>query len=114
MENWITICQTTDLVPNAGVCALVVDEQVAVFNCTRTGGLYAVSNYDPISDANVLSRGIIGSLDGQPYVASPLYKQHFHLETGVCLEEPHHQIKTYPIREHNGSVQVLAAVSQAA
>ncbi|UUM31956.1 nitrite reductase small subunit NirD [Vibrio japonicus] len=114
MENWVTICQVSDLVPNAGVCALVVDQQVAIFSCTRTGSLYAVSNYDPIGDANVLSRGIIGSLDGQPYVASPLYKQHFHLETGVCLEEPHYQIKTYPVREYHGSIQVQSALSQAA
>ena len=39
--------------------------------------LYAIGNYDPAGDANVLSRGIIGSVNGQTVVASPLYKHHF-------------------------------------
>ncbi|GAM60705.1 nitrite reductase (NAD(P)H) small subunit [Vibrio ishigakensis] len=54
----------------------------------------------------MLSRGIIGSIEGEPYVASPLYKQHFHLQTGACLEEPEQQIKTYPVRAHEGEIQV--------
>lgn len=106
MENWQTICPLEDLAPNVGVCALIEEQQVAIFRCTRSDSLFAVSNYDPIGQANVLSRGIIGSIDGQPYVASPLYKQHFHLQTGACLEEPEQQIKTYPIRAKDGLVQV--------
>ncbi|WP_375748252.1 nitrite reductase small subunit NirD [Vibrio sp. HN007] len=114
MSNWITVCQADDLVSSIGLCALVGDQQVAIFSCKRTGSLYAVSNFDPIGKANVLSRGIIGSLDDKPYVASPLYKQHFNLETGICLEEPEYQIKTYPVREQNGAVQVQLTVSKAA
>ncbi|MGX9418185.1 nitrite reductase small subunit NirD [Vibrio sp. RC27] len=106
MENWQTICSIEDLAPNVGVCALVEGKQVAVFRCTRTQSLYAISNYDPIGKANVLSRGIIGGIDGKLCVASPLYKQHYSLETGECLEQPEYQLDTYPIREHNGSVQV--------
>lgn len=108
MDDWNTICPVTDLVPNMGVCALVAGKQVAVFNCTRTHSLYAISNYDPIGKANILSRGLIGSIEEQPYVASPLYKQHFNLRTGECLEQPHHQIEIYPVREQNGQIQVQA------
>ena len=104
MDNWQTVCSAQDLVPNIGACASVLGEQVAIFSCTRTDSLYAISNFDPIGDANVLSRGIIGCIDGQPYVSSPLYKQHFHLETGTCLEEPEYQLKTYPIRVMDDSV----------
>ncbi|PWI33555.1 nitrite reductase (NAD(P)H) small subunit [Vibrio albus] len=114
MDNWHTICSEKDLVPNIGICALVAGKQVAVFNCTRTGSLYAVSNYDPIGKANILSRGIIGSLEDKPYVASPLYKQHFNLETGECLEEPVHKIEVYPVREQDGQIQVQAAEAVAA
>lgn len=114
MENWQTICSAADLVPNIGVCALVDGKQVAIFSCSRTDSLYAVSNFDPIGKANVLSRGIVGSIDGQPYVASPLYKQHFHLETGECLEEPEHRIATYPVRIVNGAVEVQLAEAIAA
>jgi nitrite reductase (NADH) small subunit len=114
MDNWNTICSASDLVPNMGICALVAGKQVAVFNCTRTGSLYAVSNYDPIGKANILSRGLIGSIEGKPYVASPLYKQHFNLETGECLEKPMHRIETFAVREQDGQIQVQAAEAVAA
>ncbi|XAW88171.1 nitrite reductase small subunit NirD [Vibrio sp. CDRSL-10 TSBA] len=114
MENWITICQAEDLVPNVGVCALVGGEQVAIFSCQRSGQLYAVSNFDPIGQANVMSRGMMGSLGGEPYVASPLYKQHFHLLSGECLEDGQYRLKTYPVRQQDGVVQVLASLANAA
>jgi len=50
--------------------------------------VFAIGNYDPASDANVLSRGIVGDIGGEIVVASPIYKQHFSLITGRCLEEP--------------------------
>lgn len=109
MTQWQTICTQSDLTPNAGVCALVNGEQVAVFYCGKTQQVFAISNYDPIGQAYVLSRGIIGSIGAIPVVASPLYKQHFNLQTGECLEEPGYTLKTYPIRLAAGEVQLLAA-----
>lgn len=114
MENWQTVCAVEDLVANIGVCALVAGEQVAIFSCKRTESLYAISNFDPIGQANILSRGLIGSIGGEPYVASPLYKQHFHLASGQCLEEPEYQVKTYPIRAQDGVIQVGVAEAIAA
>jgi nitrite reductase/ring-hydroxylating ferredoxin subunit len=32
-------------------------------------------------------RGIIGDLQGERVIASPIYKQHFSLATGRCLED---------------------------
>ncbi|MEZ8822743.1 nitrite reductase small subunit NirD [Vibrio amylolyticus] len=107
MKNWITVCSTDDLLPNMGVCAKVEEQQVAIFYCGRSRKLYALSNLDPFSGVNVISRGIIGSLDEQPCVASPLYKQHFNLETGVCIEEPNVQLSTYPIRQSDNAIQVM-------
>ncbi len=69
-------------------------EQVAIFLESKNSEIYAVSNYDPIGEANVLSRGLICSLGDKLTVASPLYKQHFCLATGECVEEPEHQLKT--------------------
>jgi len=34
---------------------------------------------------------------GEPVVASPLYKQHFSLRSGVCLEDDSVRVKTYPV-----------------
>ena len=68
--------------------------------------VYAINNYDPFGCANVLSRGLIGDINGQPVVASPLYKQHFNLQTGACLEDETVTIPAYAVRIENGSVQV--------
>ena len=44
--------------------------QIAIF---RVGdAIYALDNYDPHSEANVLSRGLVGDLNGEPVVA-PLF-----------------------------------------
>src|SRR5579859_7332731 len=67
------ICRLDDIVPGTGVCALVGDEQVAVFRVDDC--VYALGNFDPFSRANVLSRGIVGDLKGELVVASPVYKQ---------------------------------------
>ncbi|MDN3683061.1 nitrite reductase small subunit NirD [Vibrio tapetis subsp. quintayensis] len=106
MTNWQTVCTKDDLVPQTGVCAKVGDQQIALFYCGRTQGLYAISNYDPIGKANVLSRGMMGSIAGEPCVASPLYKQHFHLETGLCIEDPDHKVDTFSVREHESNIQI--------
>ncbi len=109
MSNWVTVCGEADLTVNTGVCALHNGEQVAIFCVGAEKSLYAVSNYDPIGEANVLSRGIVGSIGEAVVVASPLYKQHFNLETGKCLENPEHTLKTYAVRLLDGGVQVQAA-----
>ena len=106
MAQWQDVCNVDDLQPDSGVCALVEGRQVAIFYMRKECAVYAINNYDPFGHANVLSRGIIGDINGQPVVASPLYKQHFNLQTGVCLEDETVTIPTYAIRIENGSIQV--------
>jgi nitrite reductase (NADH) small subunit len=82
------VCRRSDLIANSGVCALVDGQQVAVFYLPEEQPpVYAIGNWDPIGKANVLSRGIVGDVQGRLVVASPLYKQHFDLLTGQCLED---------------------------
>ncbi len=108
--HWQDICHLDAIVPNAGRCALVKGEQIAIFRVKKNGNdaLYAVHNHDPFSQANVISRGIVGSIDGKIVVASPIYKQHFCLKTGSCLEDDTAQLKTYPVRIENNRVQLSA------
>jgi nitrite reductase (NADH) small subunit len=106
MTQWQNVCSVDDLQPDSGVCALVEGQQVAIFYMSNDKAVYAINNYDPFGNANVLSRGIIGDINGQPVVASPLYKQHFNLQTGVCLEDETVTIPAYAIRIENGRVQV--------
>ena len=106
MAQWQDACSVDDLQPDSGVCALVEGRQVAIFYMSKDKAVYAINNHDPFGNANVLSRGIIGDINGQPVVASPLYKQHFNLQTGVCLEDETVRIPAYAVRIENGKVQV--------
>lgn len=110
MSEWIIVCQVDDLEPDSGVCALVDGRQVAIFYIPKIQAIYAVDNYDPIGKANVLSRGMIGDIQGEPVVASPLYKQHYSLKNGVCLEDESVRIGVYDVRiDENGQVEINVA-----
>jgi NAD(P)H-dependent nitrite reductase small subunit len=101
------VCKLSDIVPNTGVCALVGERQVAIFRLDDDR-VFAIGNNDPFSNANVLSRGIVGDLKGEVVVASPVYKQHFSLATGRCLEEPEVSVPVYAVRVDRETVWVEA------
>ncbi len=104
--NWTTICDLTDIAPDTGVCALVQGEQIAIFRQARTDRLFAIGNYDPAGRANVLSRGLLAQLGEVTSVASPLYKHHYCLETGSCLEDAGLSVPVYRVRLESGRVEV--------
>jgi nitrite reductase (NADH) small subunit len=106
MSTWIEVCRIDDLQADSGVCALVQGEQVAIFYLAKLQTIYALANYDPFCSANVLSRGMIGDIGGQPMVASPMYKQHFNLLTGVCFEDESVVVPAYQVRIEQDRVQV--------
>ena len=98
----IKLCNISDLVEKSGVCALIESdagqEQVALFYLPDTEQkVFGIGNWDPCGEANVLSRGIVGSVGDELVVASPLYKQHFSLVSGQCLEEEDKSVKVYPL-----------------
>ena len=106
-QNYTDVCALNDITPDTGVCALVNGQQVAIFRPVSSGKLYAVGNYCPAGKANILSRGILADIKGQLTVASPLYKQHYVLETGECLEEDI-SIPTFKVKVENNRVFVSA------
>jgi nitrite reductase (NADH) large subunit len=102
--SWQFICELDDVIPDAGVAAFVDGRQIAIF---RVGDqVYALDNYDPNSEANVLSRGLVGDLNGEPVVASPIYKHHFSLISGRCIEDPEQSVIAYPAHVSEGRVWV--------
>ncbi len=108
--SWTSVCAIDDIVPDTGVCALVEGTHVAVFRIERgERGVYAIENYDPASQASVLSRGLVGSLGDRLVVASPIYKHHFDLRTGECLESPDKSVLAFRTRVEDGRVWVAAA-----
>jgi nitrite reductase (NADH) large subunit len=110
--SWVSACELSDLLPAAGVCALIAGRQVALFQVGD--GVFAIDNFDPASEANVLSRGLTGDLKGELVVASPLYKHHYSLATGRCLEDPALSVNVYPVRVMDGRVWVGVESHQAA
>ena len=105
--DWVAVCRLEDIVPNTGVCALVGGRQIAVFRLDDDC-VHALHNYDPFSRANVMSRGIVGDVKGELVVASPVYKQHFSLISGQCLEDPDVRIPVVAVRVEEGRVWVSA------
>ena len=103
--EWTLVCPLDQIVPDTGVCALLQDAQVAVF---RVGAddVYAIGNVDPHSQAAVLSRGLVGSIGERIVVASPIYKQHFDLRNGECIESAAHSVDSYRARIVNGQVWI--------
>ena len=104
--QWHAVCALSKLSPDRGACALIQGRQIAIF-LSSFGELFAVSNLDPVSRANVMSRGILGSIGGRPTVSSPMYKQRFDLESGVCLDDPSIGLSVFAVRVTDGIVEVL-------
>ncbi len=105
-SEFVAVCQYEDLQENLGQCALINGKQVAFFRVSGSEKIFAIANYDPFSDANVLSRGVVGDLQGRLVVASPIYKQHFDLESGQCLEDETVVLDTYATRVVAGVVEI--------
>lgn len=115
-ETMVRVCAISDLEVERGRAALLGDEQVALF-LLADGSVHGVSNLDPYSGANVISRGIVGSRGDAPTVASPLHKQIFDLRTGVCLEtqgKPDAALRVWPVRVIGDDVHIDVAGSATA
>jgi nitrite reductase (NADH) small subunit len=110
------VCRFDELTRDRGVCALVAGEPVAVFRCSPADELFAIGNVDPFCGASVLSRGLVGALevDGAtvPYVASPMRKHRFELQSGRCLDDPTVTVGSFAVRQTNGVVEVAPADSR--
>lgn len=112
--RWIDICGLDDLPYDAGVAARLEpgdgsSRQIALFRIEDSDELYAIANLDPFSRANVLGRGILCRIGGEPAVASPVFKQHFRLRDGRCVEDDSVRVEVFPVRVRDGRVAVGVA-----
>jgi nitrite reductase (NADH) small subunit len=111
--DWVAVCTMRQLIPERGVAVLVGGHQVALFRVTSPVGedfVYAVGHRDPFAGANVVARGIVGSVgtgdDQRDTVASPMYKHVFELATGRCLTDPSDRLPVYRTWVAGGVVYV--------
>jgi len=112
-DGWVRVCALKDLEVERGRAALLGGTQIALFLLYGPDGtpgrVHAVSNLDPYSHAHVISRGIVGTRQEIPTVASPMYKQVFDLRTGACLDTQGKEPKSlhvWPVSVDDGHVLV--------
>lgn len=103
---WFYACKTTDVPANGGVCVKYNDMQIALFHFTRRNEWYATQNECPHRQQMALSRGLIGSQNGEPKVACPFHKKTFSLITGECLTDDECSIKTYQVKVEDDNVYI--------
>lgn len=108
-SEWTSACAYDRLLPCRGVAVLLPGGVQAALFRLDDGALHAVSNIDPFSGAAVMSRGIVGDRAGRACVQSPIKKQAFALDDGVCLDDPEISVSVYRTRiTPDGYVQIAA------
>lgn len=104
--NWLDLCSRDDLTPGSGVAVKIGNQAVALYwPEPDKEQLYALAHQDPFSGADVLAWGLLCEQDGEWSVAAPLYKQHFRLKDGACLEQPDVVLPTWPVRFNGNRVE---------
>ncbi|MEW7315243.1 nitrite reductase large subunit NirB [Buttiauxella gaviniae] len=102
-KPWQAVCDISAIPAQAGIGARLGDLQIALF---RFGdAIYALDNLEPGSDANVLSRGIVGDASGEPIVISPLYKHRIRLRDGRT-QDGEQAVRAWPVKVEQGTVWV--------
>jgi nitrite reductase (NADH) large subunit len=104
--QWVNVGLVSDFPKNGGATIRYGQVQIAVYNFSSRGQWYACQNMCPHKNAFVLSRGIIGTADGEPKVACPLHKKPFSLKTGNCLSGEDLSVKVFPAKAVDGDVFV--------
>ena len=97
-RSWVQVGTVDDFPSNGGATIKYGDIQIAVFNFSSRGEWYACQQMCPHKKAFVLSRGIIGDIDGAPKVACPMHKKNFSLESGACVSGGNYAVQVFPVR----------------
>ena len=105
LVDFIAVCDRRRLTANRGVAALVHGVPIALFSLAD-GSIHVIDNTDPFSGAGVLSRGLIGDVNGAATVASPMHKQRFALATGVCIDDPTMLVRVHEVRVTADTIEV--------
>ncbi len=104
-QEWRPVCRVVELEVERGATALVHGQAVALFRLADDT-VHALGNHDPFAHASVMARGIVGSRDGVPFVASPAHRHSFDLRSGRCLEDESVAVPAYEVQVVEGVVLV--------
>jgi len=106
VATWFRAARVTDFPADGGACVRYGNLQIAVFNFARRNEWYACQNQCPHKMQMVLSRGLIGSQDGEPKVACPFHKRAFSLKSGQCLNADEDCLTVFPVKVEDGFVYI--------
>jgi nitrite reductase (NADH) small subunit len=104
-REWRPVCRLAELECGRGATALVHGQAIALFRTDETT-VHALADHDPFDPHGRLARGIVGTADGVPFVASPAHRHRFDLRTGECLDDPHVSVTAYDVGVDHGVVMV--------
>lgn len=108
--TWFLACHSADVPLNGGVCVKYKSEQIALFYFAHRNEWFASDNQCPHRQQMAISRGMLGSQDGEPKVACPFHKKTFSLVDGRCMNsEEGYSIRTYPVKIENDFVYINVA-----
>ena len=106
IKIWFKAARISDFPENGGACVKYKDLQIAVFNFSRRNEWYACQNLCPHKMQMVLSRGMIGSTEGDPKIACPFHKRTFSLRNGQCLNAEEESISVFPVKVEDGFIYI--------
>ena len=77
---------------------------ILLHHFSHSNRYFATQNVCPHKLDMVLSRGIVGDVDGLAKLACPLHKKTFALESGRGISDPELSIMTFPVEIRDGDV----------
>jgi nitrite reductase (NADH) small subunit len=106
IKIWFKAAREDQFPENGGACVKYKNLQIAVFNFSNRKEWYASQNLCPHKMQMSLSRGMIGSVEGEPKVACPFHKKTFSLRNGQCLNADEEKISVFPVKVEDGFVYI--------
>jgi nitrite reductase (NADH) small subunit len=105
--HWFAACRADDVPADGGVCVKYKEQQIALFRFERRNEWFACQNMCPHRQQMAISRGMLGSVNGEPKVACPFHKKTFSLIDGRCMNgDEGFVINTYPVKVENDLVYI--------
>ena len=103
--SFVRVCSLNELEKVVAVAARVNGVQIALVRLPDDRVL-AVDHRDPRTGSCTMARGIVGSKNGEPTIAAPLFKEVYSLVTGQCLTNGQYRLLTHDVQIRSGDVFV--------
>jgi nitrite reductase (NADH) large subunit len=102
--QWVCFGEASAIPADGGATLKYGRHQIAIFNFEKMDKWFASQNLCPHKREMVLSRGLLGDIEGLPKVVCPMHKKSFSLETGEGLSDPTFSISTFPVEIREGRI----------